>query len=72
MVMMKKTNPNAWLWWIAITSLSIGIAIFILLPPSELDLQIQQYRTMALVSSLLICGLCIIIGTRKRWFGKGL
>jgi hypothetical protein len=70
MVLIKKINPDAWLWWVAIASLSIGIAIFILLRPGDYDVDIQRYRSLALISSLMITGLCIIIGTRKRWFGK--
>lgn len=70
--MMKKSNPDAWLWWVAIVSLSIGIAIFILLRPADQDIEVQRYRALALISSLMITGLCIIIGTRRRWFGKGL
>lgn len=72
MVEMKKINHNAWLWWIAIASLSVGISIFILLRPADYDVEVQQYRSMALIASLLITGLCIIVGTRGRWFGKGL
>ena len=69
---LKKTSRNAWLWWIAITSLSIGVAIYILLIPAEYDMEAQRYRSLALVASFGITGLCVIIGTRGRWFGKGL
>lgn len=68
MVMMKKINPDAWLWWVAIASLSIGISIFILLRPAEYDTEIQRYRAMALIFSIMITGFCVIIGTRRRWF----
>ena len=69
---MKQTSRNAWLWWIAIASLSIGIAIYILLTPAEYDMEAQRYRSIALMTSFGITGLCVIIGTRGRWFGKGL
>lgn len=69
---MKQVNRNAWLWWVSIVSISIGAAIFILLKPASEDYEIQRYRSMALVVSVMISGLCIIIGTRGRWFGKGL
>ncbi|MBC8206809.1 MAG: hypothetical protein H8E68_06625 [Kiritimatiellaeota bacterium] len=69
---MKRTSRNAWLWWTAITSLSIGIAIYILLIPAEYDVDVRSYRSLALVTSFGITGLCVIIGTRGRWFGKGL
>ncbi len=72
MELMKKRSPNAGLWWVAAVSLSIGTAIFILLKPGEYDPEIQRYRSMALVLSIAISGLCLIIGTRSRWFGKGL
>ena len=72
MYSMKKPNQNAWLWWLAVISLSIGISIFVLLDPAPSDLKLRQIRTTALVGSLLITGLCLIIGTRKYWFGKGL
>jgi len=72
MNVMKKENRNAWLWWVSIVSISIGVAIFILLKPAEQDYEIQRYRSLALVACIMISGLCIIIGTRGRWFGKGL
>lgn len=67
-----KPNRNAWLWWISGVSLSIGLSIYILLKPAEYDLTIQRYRSIALIAGFLISGLCIIIGTSRRWFGKGL
>lgn len=72
MLPLMKPNRHAWLWWVAIVSLSIGMVIFILLKPGDYDYELQRYRRMALVISLMISGLCVIIGTRGRWFGKGL
>lgn len=72
MNVMKKENRNAWLWWVSIVTISIGAAIFILLKPAAQDYDVQRYRSLALVASVMISGLCIIIGTRGRWFGKGL
>ncbi|MBI9020127.1 MAG: hypothetical protein JEZ10_02585 [Verrucomicrobia bacterium] len=72
MIFLKKPNRNLWLWWVSIVSLSIGISIFILLKPADQDYEIQRYRSMALVFSMMISGLCIIIGTQRRWFGKDL
>ncbi len=72
MVLMKKRTPNAGLWWVSVVSLSMGITIFILLKPGAQDPEIQRYRAMALVLSIAITGLCVIIGTRTRWFGKDL
>jgi len=72
MMFMIKPNRHAWLWWVSAVTLSIGIAIYILLKPAEHDMEIQRYRSMALVVSILISGLCVIIGTSKRWFGKDL
>ncbi len=72
MVFMKEANQNTGLWWLAILSLSIGIAIYILLKPAEHDMEVQRYRSMALTISFVITGLCVIIGTRGRWFGDGL
>lgn len=67
-----KPNRHAWLWWVSAVTLSIGISIFILLKPAEYDMEIQRYRSMALVVAILISGLCIILGTSRRWFGKDL
>jgi len=72
MNLINKNHPNAWLWWVTIVSLSIGLAIFILLKPANYDYEIQRYRSMALVASIMISGLCVIIGTSRRWFGKDL
>ncbi len=68
----KVPSQHAWLWWSAVISLTIGISIFILLKPGEYDYNVQNYRSMALIIPLVISGLCVIIGTRGRWFGKGL
>ena len=72
MLFMMKPNRNAWLWWVSAVTLAIGITIYVLLKPAEYDLDIQRYRSIALVASILVAGLCIIIGTSKRWFGKDL
>jgi len=62
-----------WLWWVSLVTLSIGLSIFFLLKPAaDSDYDIQRYRAMALVICIMISGLCIIIGTRSRWFGKDL
>ena len=73
MIFLNKHSQNAWIWWVSITSLSIGLSIFFLLKPvAENDPQIQGYRAMALVVCIMISGLSVIIGTRGRWFGKDL
>lgn len=72
MVFMMKPNRNAALWWVSALTFALGIAVFVLLKPAEYDVKIQHYRSMALISGLLISGFCVIIGTSKRWFGKGL
>ncbi|MDK2856918.1 MAG: hypothetical protein PWQ29_45 [Verrucomicrobiota bacterium] len=72
MIPERKPNRNAWLWWISVITLAIGISIYVFLEPAEYDVEIQRIRSAALVLSILVAGLCIIIGTAKRWFGKGL
>jgi hypothetical protein len=72
MMSVMKPNRHVGLWWLSAVALSIGIAIYILLKPSAYDVQIQRYRSLALVAGVIISGLCIIIGTSKRWFGKDL
>lgn len=72
MMFMIKPNRHAWLWWVSAVALSVGLAIYILLKPADYDPDIQKYRAIALVSGILVSGLCIIIGTSKRWFGKDL
>jgi hypothetical protein len=67
-----KPNRHVGLWWLSAIALSIGIAVYILLKPAAYDLEIQRYRSVALVAGILVSGLCIIIGTSKRWFGKDL
>jgi len=69
---MYKPNQNAGLWWTSIVSIVLGLTVYILLEPANSDPDIERYRSMALVSSFAISGLCVIIATRKRWFGKGL
>jgi len=73
MILLKKPSQNMWLWWVSLVTLSIGISIYILLKPAaDQDYDIQRYRAMALVICMIISGLCVIIGTRTRWFGKDL
>jgi hypothetical protein len=72
MISPKKFGQNGWLWWTSIVSLAIGLSIYILLQPADYDYTVQRYRSLALIAGLMISGLCVIIGTSKRWFGKGL
>lgn len=72
MIYMIKPNKHAWLWWVSAVTITIGIATYILLKPAVYDPVIQKTRSLALVAATLISGLCIIIGTSKRWFGKDL
>lgn len=72
MMIATKPNRHASLWWISAVTLSIGITIFVLLKPGAYDVNVQKYRSLALVTGVLISGLCIIIGTARRWFGKDL
>lgn len=72
MMSVMKPNRHAGLWWLSAVALSIGIAIYILLKPAAYDVEIRRYRSLALVAGVIISGLCIIIGTRGRWFGKDL
>jgi len=67
-----KPGPNAWLWWVATLSLALGFSIHYFLKPAYNDYELQRVRVLALLVSLSISGLCIIIGTSKKWFGKGL
>jgi hypothetical protein len=72
MIFAMKPNRKAWLWWVSCVSLAIGISIYVFLRPAEYDVEVQQIRSVSLVGSILIAGLCIIIGTSRRWFGKDL
>jgi len=72
MILLKKPSRNIWLWWVSLVTLSIGLSIFFLLKPGDYDYEIQRYRAMVLVICIMIAGLCIIIGTSRRWFGKDL
>lgn len=72
MMFMIKPNRHAWLWWISALTISIGVAVYILLKPGAYDPAVQRYRSIALAAGLLVSGLCIIIGTARRWFGKDL
>lgn len=72
MIFIFKPNRHAWLWWVSAVSISIGTAVYVLLKPAAYDVEIQRYRAIALVTGFLISGLCIIIGTSRRWFGKDL
>lgn len=72
MLFVNKPSRNAWLWWISAISITIGISVYILLEPAEYDPELQKYRSLGLIASFFISGLCIIIGTSRRWFGKDL
>lgn len=69
---LNKPRQNSWLWWVSGISLVIGISVFILLRPDVEDYEFQRIRSRILISSFLITGLCVIIGTSRRWFGKNL
>lgn len=67
---MKERNNNLWLWSLSAVSVAIWVAIFILLNPDDLDYELQHYRALGLVICMITAGLCAIIATRDRWFGK--
>jgi hypothetical protein len=69
---LMKPNQHAWLWWISAVAISVGLSLFFLLETDYEDPEIQRYRGIALVAALFIPGLCLVIGTSKRWFGKDL
>ncbi len=66
-------NRNAYLWWIAGITLSIGLCIFFMLKSAAPnDPVVQGHRSLVLVVCIVVSGLCVIIGTSRRWFGKDL
>ena len=69
---MKKNGlyyPKAFLWWIAVISLTIGVLVYFLLDKqARLDPSIQSYRILFLMIGIAIAGICLIIGTSDHWF----
>lgn len=67
-----KPNPNASLWWISLVALAIGLSFFFLLDPMEFEADVQRIRLIGLVVAILVPGICLIVGTSRRWFGRDL
>ena len=72
MNMMKKQRHGAGLWWASIITLTLGTVVYILLEPDYPDYNVERIRKAVLFVALIIPGFCVIIGTRRRWFGKDL
>ena len=73
MLFLQKPSHNALLWWVSALTLTLGGSVYFLLgPTAQDDYVVQRYRSIALLICMLVSGLCIIIGTSKRWFGKDL
>lgn len=67
-----KPHRNAGLWWLSLVSMALGLSIYLFLKPAEYDLDIQKIRSFGLITAILIPGICLIVGTSRRWFGKDL
>ena len=62
-------NTNTLLWWIAIISLVIGGVIYYMFgQQAEIDVRIRQQRMIFPLVSVIIAGICAIVGTAGRWF----
>jgi heme/copper-type cytochrome/quinol oxidase subunit 4 len=62
-------QPHALLWWVAIISLAVSIALFIFMgSQAEVDVNVRQQRMMFPLIGIVIAGVCLIWGTAGRWF----
>lgn len=62
-------NPKALLWWVAIIALAVSAALYYFLgEQAQIDVSIQQRRTLFPLIGVVIAGVCIIAGTAGRWF----
>ncbi len=64
-------QPNALLWWVAIISLAVSIALFFALRnQAEIDVNMRQQRMVFPLIGIIIAGVCLIAGTAGRWFNS--
>ena len=62
-------TPAALLWWVAIISIGISVALFFsLAEQSKFDPELNQRRMFIPVIGFIIAGVCAIAGTAGRWF----
>ena len=62
-------QPHALLWWVAIIALVVsGFLYYMLGQQAELDVSLDQRRTLFPLIGIIIAGVCIIAGTAGRWF----
>ncbi|MFA5688471.1 MAG: hypothetical protein WC959_04920 [Kiritimatiellales bacterium] len=62
-------KSTAWLWWIAFISIAVGVAAFFALEPFNYKSNIENIRiALGMVFGICIPGICIIIGTSRKWF----
>ena len=71
--LMKPTKspfqPHALLWWVAIISLVVSIALYFLLgAQAEIDVGMRSQRMIFPLVGIVIAGVCLIAGTAGRWF----
>ena len=59
------------LWWVAIISLGVSVAIYYALEnQANFDADMNQRRLFLPLIGVIIAGVCLIAGTSHRWFGK--
>jgi len=62
-------QPHALLWWVAIISLAVSIALYFLLgAQAEIDVGMRSQRMVFPLVGIVIAGVCLIAGTAGRWF----
>ncbi len=70
---MKNINgpvkKNTLLWWISIISIvASGLIYYLLGEGAQVDVHIQQQRTIFPILGIVVAGVCLIVGTAGRWF----
>ena len=64
----RPNRSNAWLWWIAVSSLMIGALIYFGLSADEVSLETDRMQRMVLAVSISVSAICAVLATSYRWF----
>ena len=67
----NKTRQPVILWWIAIISISLSLAIYYAFKQqASVDVDVNQQRLFIPFVGFVIAGICLIAGTSHRWFKR--
>lgn len=64
----RSLYPKAWLWWLALMLIVLGIVIYFGLNKENMDPGAIRVQRLSLFVCLGASGICAVAATASRWF----